>query len=105
MVRIVPIVSGSENHDHTSTNSHRDLLLNAIHNISPKNTLLSLSKYFISSIVIPSSALRNFQFSSPLREYLGGTHFTGFILDSAQTMRWPAESFIKQDHLRKCRRI
>ena len=38
-------------------------------------------RYFL-FLLLPSlsSALRNFQFSPPLGEYLGGTHFTGFYL-------------------------
>ena len=52
-----------------------------------------------------SSALRNFQLFPPFGEYLGGTQFTSFILDSARTMHWPAESFINQEQCGKCRRI
>ena len=58
--------------------------------ILPQNTLLCLLKVAISSIITPSSVLRNYQFSPPLGADLGGTHFTGFVLDSARTMRWPA---------------
>ena len=69
----------------TSTRSTTHKYVNL--KILPQNTLLCLSKVAISSIVTPSSALRNYQFSPPLGADLGGTHFIGFVLDSARTMR------------------
>ena len=69
------------------TYSHRDLLLNSIHNIQLQNTLLSLSKYIISPIVTPSSALwSSYSFLLLESTYLGNPQLTGFILDSARTM-------------------
>ena len=42
--------------------------------------LFTIICYFFCSRT-PFSALRKFQFFSPFKEYLGGAHFTGFMLE------------------------
>ena len=64
----------------------------------PQNTLLSFWISVISSVLTPSGALPNFDyFLLSESTYLGGAHFTAFVLGSARTMHGSAKHFIHQE--------
>ena len=79
------------------TYSHRDLLLKTIFTISYPKILSCRCRnilfLLLSPLLAPYGIFNSFLLSEST--YLGGTHCTGCILDSAQTMHWPAENFIK----------
>ena len=56
--------------------------------------------FFLLSRLLAPYGIFNFFLLSEII-YRGGTHFTGFILDSARTMHWSAKRFINQEQCGK----
>ena len=86
--------------------SHRDLLLHSICDILPQNILPPFFKTVISSVLLPSVALRKFWFFSPVEETWGRSFYWFYVvLDSVRTMHGPAEHFIHQEQSGNLSRI